>query len=533
MNIKELRELGERLFSEKQRFMLLCQELAENFYPQRADFTRRNRDVGEEFADYLTTSYPVLVRRELGDQISAMLRPSNKEWFNLGVKYTDSVDNEAKRFLERASKIQYRAMYDRVTQFELATKQADNDFGTFGQAVISIDLNRTRDALLYQTWHLRDVAWNENEDRQLGTMFRKWKPTKRDLYNKFKDRVSKKVKKDVSKKPDDKVECWHIEIESDMFDEADKRFPYASIHYDVVNDHIMEIVGKRSRCYVVPQWEKPCESQYAYSPAAITALADARMLQAMTYTLLEAGEKTTNPPLIATTGAVTGDLSIYAGGVTWLDQEYDERLGEAIRPINQDYRGMPIGLEINRDARELLAQAFYLNKLNLPVNTPDMTAFEVGQRVEEYIRGALPLFAPMESSYNGQLCERTFDILMENGAFGAPQDIPESLRGKDVEFKFESPLHEAIESQKGQVFVQSQELIRAAAEMDQSVTAIPDIRSALREALEGIGVPAAWVNSKDVEQQIISEQQEAQRQQAELDQLEQGARVARDASQAA
>jgi hypothetical protein len=40
-----------------------------------------------------------------------------------------------------------------------------------------------------------------------------------------------------------------------------------------------------------------------------------------------------------------------------------------------------------------------------------MTAYEVGQRIQEYIRGALPLFEPMEMEYNGALCERTFEIL--------------------------------------------------------------------------------------------------------------------------
>ena len=49
----------------------------------------------------------------------------------------------------------------------------------------------------------------------------------------------------------------------------------------------------------------------------MAALPDARLLQAMTYTLLEAGEKTTNPPMVVTKGAVRSDVSIFAGGLTW------------------------------------------------------------------------------------------------------------------------------------------------------------------------------------------------------------------------
>jgi len=66
----------------------------------------------------------------------------------------------------------------------------------------------------------------------------------------------------------------------------------------------------------------------------------------------------------------------------------------------------------------------FLNKLSLPPADREMTAYETGQRIQEYIRNALPLFEPMEMEYNGALCEDTFEALMRVGAFGSPQDIP-------------------------------------------------------------------------------------------------------------
>jgi hypothetical protein len=36
-----------------------------------------------------------------------------------------------------------------------------------------------------------------------------------------------------------------------------------------------------------------------------------------------------------------------------------------------------------------------------------MTAYEVGQRVQEYIRNALPIFEPMEMEYNAALCDES------------------------------------------------------------------------------------------------------------------------------
>jgi hypothetical protein len=208
--------------------------------------------------------------------------------------------------------------------------------------------------------------------------------------------------------------------------------------------------------------------------------------------------------MIATQDAIRGDVQLYSGGITWADVEYDERKGDVLRPITQDRRGLPAAFE-QRDAQmAMLAEAFYINKLTLPPPEGDMTAFEVGQRVEEYVRAALPLFEPMEHEYNGQLCEDTFDALLRAGAFGSAQDMPPELRGRDVHFRFISPLHDAIERKEASTFMEASELIRIALEMDPSALAHYDSGMALRSALEGIGVNATHLRSERQAQEIIS-----------------------------
>lgn len=226
------------------------------------------------------------------------------------------------------------------------------------------------------------------------------------------------------------------------------------------------------------------------------------------------------PPLIATKEAIRSDLAIYAGGVTWADAEYDERLGEVLRPIYQDKSGFPIGMEMQKDAREMLSQAFYLNKLNLPPQTAQpMTAYETSQRIQEYIRTALPLFEPMETEYNAALCDDTFEALMRSGAFGSPDDIPDSIRGADIRFRFESPLHQAIERKKGQQFLESKQLIDQAITMDPVSGHILDVQAALRDALNGVGTPAKWLRTEDAMKQITDEHAAQQQAQSQISNL--------------
>lgn len=515
MNAKQLWELAEDQFKKRLSLMLLWQEIAENFYPERADFTY-TRTLGTDFAANLMTSYPVLCRRDLGDQAGAMLRPTAKQWAHMTPVDPGREDNESKRWLEWASTVQRRAMYDRVTMFARATKQGDHDFMTFGQTVISIEMNYRRQALLYRTHHLRDVTWTENEEGEISAVFRKWKPQVRELVNLYPNTVDSRVRRKLEKEPFETVDCCHMVVEADMYSGdsvgAPKRAgqPRYLICYDQEHGTVLEAVPIWGKHYIVPRWSTPGNSQFAYSPATVAALADARLIQAMTLTLLEAGEKITNPPMVATQEAVRSDINIYPGGVTWVDIEYDERLGDALRPLTTDAKGMPIGIDMQRDARLMIAQAFYLNKLSLPMRTPEMTAYEVGQRIQQYIRDALPIFEPMESEYNGALCEETFDVLMRNGAFGSPRDIPKSLQGVDIKFRFESPLHDAIEQQKGQKFLEMVGYVGQAVTLDPSSALLPDAVGALRDVLIGIGAPAKWVRPEgDVEALVKQKAQEA------------------------
>jgi hypothetical protein len=524
VDIKQLKEVVGKLFTDRSTYVILLQEIAENFYPERADFTV-SRTHGSEFAGNLMTSYPILTRRDLGDQIGSMLRPTEKQWFRIVPEDEDRENNEAKRWLERTAAIQRKAMYDRKSLFTRATKEADHDFAAFGQCVISCRLNKQADGLLYRNWHLRDVVWQENEDGVIGLIGRKWKPTARDMVRLF-PKVHEHVSRANEKEPFKTFNCYHIICDADMYEGNTLGRPYWSIYYDCDNEHVLEAVPVWNREYVIPRWQTVSGSQYAFSPATITALPDARLIQAMTYAILEAGEKAVNPPLVATQDVVRSDVSLYAGGITWVDEEYDEKLGAALRPLTQDLRGLPFGDQMAAESREMISQAFYLNKLNLPVRAPEMTAYEVGQRVQEYIRGALPIFEPMENEYNGGVCELTFDILMRAGAFGSVRDIPPSLRGQDLPFRYESPLHDAIEQQKGQKFLEAKALLAEAVDIDQSAVYLLDTSTALRDALTGVGVPAKWMNSKDDVDESMAEVAQQQATAASLEEMQQGADVA-------
>lgn len=511
--VRDIVEQGDKLFSKRQPILSLWQSTAEQFYPERADFTT-TFTLGDEFASHLMTGLPALARRDLANNFAAMLRPRQKPWFHCRVddeRIND--DATARRWLDHAGDIMRRMMYDPRAKFVRATKEGDNDFSAFGQAAIHVTPSDDLSGLLYRTRHLRDVVWCENADLDIDTVHFNWKLEVRELCRLFPKTVSDTLKKLAEKEPYKEIKCRHVVLPAESYDldkaKNSQRLPFVSIYVDTENDVILEETPVRTLGYVIPRWQTVSGSQYAYSPATVIALPDSRLLQQITLTLLESGQKAVDPPMVGVAEAIIGGANIQAGGFTWADAEYDERLGEVLRPLVNDPKALNWGVDREERIAEMIKEAFFLNKINLPEIGKDMTAYETQKRVEEYVRAALPLFEPMETEYNGGLCAETFEIAKNLGVFGSPDEMPPVLRGRDFNFVFESPLQSANERAKASAFMEAANLLALVEPLDPGARYNLDVNKAFREALTGVGAPSDWlVDEKDAKVARAQAQQE-------------------------
>ena len=508
---QDLMALGTELHTKKLAFNSQCQDIADNFYPERANFTAPHI-LGKDFAIQLYSSYPLIIRRELGDVFSTMSRPQSEKWFYMGLLDEEREDHQAKQWMEEKACLMRRVMYDPRSRFTRSMKEGDHDWITFGQCVLSAELNRTRDGILYRDWHLRDMAWTEGYSGHVDMYFRNWKPTIRQLKQYFGSEALHNSLQDVeTKRLNDTVNCMHIFVPRESYEISD--LPYVSMYVDVDHKHVIELVPMPYEYYIAPRWATISDSQYAFSPAIIAALPDARLYQDMTRVILEAGQKAVDPPMIAVADAITSAIDIQPGGVTMASAEYDERLGEVLRPMTVDKSGLPLGLNMLDRVQAMLAKAMYIDKLNLPQGG-DMTAYETSVRFQEYIRTILPLFEPKEAEMEAKVCQLTFDIMMRHGAMGSVSDIPQSMQGAEYQFRFVSPLSKAIEEKKTNIFGQVVNVLQAAAQFDPTVIANLDLNESLRDAIIGTGAEEDWLRDEDT----VAQEQAAQKQQQQASQ---------------
>lgn len=494
----DLIERSDQLFKGKQYVDGLWQSIASHFYPQRAHFTSKSW-ASEEYADHLVSSYPPLVQRRLSEQIAGMLRKD--DWFQISIK-GGNADHRGKQWLASRTKYQRQAFYSRGSNFVRSAKEGDADFTAFGQTVLSGQYDLRQRLPIWQCWHLRDCAWAEDYAGQICEITRKWECEANKAVGLWgKDKLHRKVVEAAEDPKRAYQKFWfrHLIIPSAEYNKGGKdpsRKTWWSVWVDVSNEHVIEEIEIRNRMYVIPRWQTVSGSAYAHSPATIIGLPDARLIQDMNRIILDAGERAVDPPVIATREALRGEIQLYAGGVTFVREDYDQRSGRAVETLNSDKSGLPLGLEMERGVQNILAECFYLNTLTLPPVGTDMTAYETSERIKEWTRQALPLFEPMEEEYNMGVCQLQFDLLMDAGHFGPSSEIPRSLIGTEVDFDFNSPIRDASGREDAMRFREVAGLLAEAAQVDQSLASELDIPRSFRQAVEGLGA-VEWLRDPE------------------------------------
>lgn len=488
---KQLVATGTSLFEAQKVHNNLRQEIAELFYPMRSDFTR-SLPLGTDFQTGLMDSFPVQARETLGNMPHAMVRQG--DWFSVSTGDDEQDENhENMEWFEKTKKVMRKAMYAPSAQFASATIESDHDYISFGNGVMAVEENVSRNGIIYKAYHPRDVVWMMNSDGVNDHTQRAIEMTARNIKARWKD-CHADIKKACEKEPNKTFKLRHILMSADEIYGDDRKMlkglkghRFVSIYVDVEHEEILGQAGMPVFNYVIPAWRKLSNIMYAFSPATLNCLPDSRMLQDLARIVLEQGEKAIDPPTMGRGDIFRDAINLYAGGHTNVDIEADQDIREAFM-VMENKGQLGFGLDLRQDVRGLISDSMLLNKLFLP-STREMTAFETNARLDEVRRAALPFFGPYETENNLPLCDITFQMLI-NAKVIPP--TPKQLDGTEVTFKFEGPLNTLEGRQTIQAYTEATAIIIGASEIDPSIKADYDLRKATQDAVRGTGAKPDW-----------------------------------------
>lgn len=495
---QDILKLSASAFSKFMPFYQLSQDICEQMYPERASYTT-TIDF-EDFAGYLYDGYPTRARENLGNSIDAMLRQGN--WFEVGTGDEDRDNKPANKVaLNRATaRIRDMIRHPRSGWMD-AIKEGDMDWVTAGVSVESVEESSTRDYVVFRAWHPGNCAWVLNADRQVDMFFRKTMIGVREIVRRidspfgWNGTASLALRNQAKVDPASDIPVMHVLMRADDLYAGDaaaqqkNRHPFVSCYIDVANGVFLNQRGSPVFNYVVSRARSLSTLPFGFSPMALAALPDARMLQDMKLVIIEQGQKAVDPPSIGATNAFQRDMNFYAGGHTEADITPGQKVSDVFTTIDTGER-INVGLELLQDVKTGITEAFLLNRLMLPTLT-NMREVEVMVRTEEFRRAALPFFQPIEKNRHEPLLSTAWQVGVNMGIV-SPQMFPQELRGQATSFTFDSPLNEAEGKLLVDRYFTTLNIATSAAKIDQTTVNLLDIRKATEEALVA-GGKAEWV----------------------------------------
>lgn len=499
-------------------------DLARVMLPRRYGFSSTTVD-GERRVDDIYDGTPIQAARGLANAIGGMLRPEGELIATMQAEDDELNDiQEVKDWLGDTQERLQDAINNPKARFRQATGEVDIDLSVFGTGIMFIgDLF---DHLVFQSVHLKNANVRFDEYGVANGLYQERKFTVRQLIEKFREKkLSQQVKEASKNSLNTKVQCLHAILPRNEGRQGAllaRNLPYYDMWIEVESKHILFEGGFHEFPFAIPRWDTSSGEDYGRSPGMI-ALPDADTLQAMGETILIAGQRAADPPLAVPNDGAFNAMNTFPGGLSYYDTDTAAAIGgNPFFEIGSGFN-LPISREMQNDHREQVFSAFFRNVLNLPINGPQMTATEVIERKEEFIREIGPVFGRLETDYTAPMIERSFNIMLRGGGF---REIPEILQGRNVKFEYSSPvkkIRKKIESEAAKMW--ASEMIQLAQVKPAALDLINEDELG-RFSAEALGVPNKIVNGKDVIEQLEQQRQQAIQQQQEQQLISQAASIA-------
>ena len=512
MDIKTLSNQFEQLKSKRLNWESHWQEIADYVLPRRAD-VNVTRSSGDKRTEQIFDGTALHSAELLSSSLHGMLTNAAMPWFSMRFKdETIAMDEESREWLESCTNTMYIAL-DR-SNFQQEIHELYVDLCTFGTACMMIEEDEFK-FLRFSTRHIKEIYISENDKGYVDTVHREFKMTARAAYQRFGDKLSKRILNIVEKKPYEEVkinQCVKPNDQLNPYKMDNKSMPFVSIYYDHEDKKIISISGFNEFPFVVPRWLKSSGSDggYGRSPS-MTALPDIKMINKMAETTIKAAQKMVDPPLLVPDDSFVLPVRTQPGGLNY----YRSGTRDRIEPL-QIGANTPVGLNIEEQRRNAIRQAYFVDQLLLSQDVK-MTATEVMERNQESMRLLAPVLARLQSEMLQPLINRTFNILLRKQLLPEP---PLALQGRTIDIEYVSPLARSQRTGDVQAIMRSLEILGPLAQM-MPVFDYLDTDKLVKHITDVLGVPRKVLRSDQEVANIRQQQAEMAQQQAELQEAQQ------------
>lgn len=430
--------------------------------------------------------------------IGGMIIPRGQHWHVLTT--TDKELNKVPavlKWLEHATDRLFEMRYNPHAGFETEANNGIRSLGSYGSLPMWVDQWPGR-GLFYKCFHLSEIYVREDFRGRIDTIVRKWTDPVREIVQQFgKGNLPPLIAKaHADRKFDQEFELLHVvrpRGDRDPERVDFRRMAYESIYISVADKLCIREGGYRTMPMPFSRYVTSPGELYGRSPA-IQVLGTIKTANEIARTLLRAGHKAVDPPLLASEDGVLSQIQTMPGGINVGGLDMMGR--QMVQPMNTG-ANLPIGMEMLNNEREVIRDAFLEKVFSLVMERKDrMTATEVLEITRLQGMLATPTAGRQETEWLGVQIEREFDIGIDAGQIDPPP--PEVVEaGAKMRVIYDNPLNRAARAEEALGFGRMLEMLTPLAAVDGSVFDVIDTEAAPRNLASSLGVRPSYLLDPD------------------------------------
>lgn len=520
---KQVVSLFEQYRGDRSTWENTWQEVADNLIGRR-EFQTEYFQGGRQRLDKIYDGTGMRSAQLFASAISSLLTNPSTKWFNL--VFADKALREVYEFQLWLQEVEERirfAFNRPQARFQPQIHETYTDlinFGTGGLAVLEDPVIGTH----FVSRNLNELFLAENSRGEVDTVFRNFQLTARQVEQEYPGKSEKARRLIDQNQSQQKMRIINAIMPNEDFSDGAigvRGMGWTSthvLHSDEGPPVLLRESGFHEMPIMTPRWEKDSGEVYGRGPG-IQALPDGKMLNQMSKTMLKAGQKAVDPPIMTSDRGVFGNVRTHAGGNTIVRLDGSGRF--PIQELNSP-KNFNIGLDLIKARQEDVEGAYHADILEV-FRQPHMTATQVIEISNQVQRILAPVLGRQQNELLEPMVARVLMLEFRAGRLPAP---PAGLENPIVNVEYQSPVARAQQASEKQA------LLEAAGAIIQLGAANPDVLDNLdmdvltRHIWELGGLPVEVV--RDVADVAAIREQRAQKQAAleQFQMLQQAAETA-------
>lgn len=445
--------------------------------------------------------------------IMSGVTPSNSLWFKAEPDGMDELSEmtESKRWLDDVCQFMWRNIH--AANFDSEAPETVTDVAVAGWGVLYVDIDReSGGGYVFESWAIGNCfIGSTRSDGLIDTIYREHEMTAEAMVNTYgENNCHHSVVEAAGRAPDQRFKLLHVISPRKPKGSAqlNKSMPFASYHVDIANKHMLKESGYHEFPCSVPRMRRIPNSVYGNGQMSV-ALPDAKSANKLMQKTLEAADMAIAGMWIAQDDGVLNPHTVRIGPrkiIVANSIDSMKRLDDGANFQVAEYllTGLQGGIR-----KKLMADQLP------PIGTQQMTATEINTRVEIIRQMLGPLYGRFQAEYLLSVLDRCFGLALRAGALGQP---PQELQGRNLSFKFVSPMARSQQMEEVYATEQYIQSVGAIAAIDKTVLDNINFDAAAQIIGNRRGVPADIIRTADEVAEVRQIRQQQEQAQAEQQQ---------------